>query len=54
MARRRTLPDAGIANPFGAIASAAMLLRYSGGLEREADEIEEAIQSVLNDGYRTR
>jgi 3-isopropylmalate dehydrogenase len=43
----------GIANPFGAIASAALLFRYSGGLEREAEEIEEAIGSVLNDGYRT-
>jgi 3-isopropylmalate dehydrogenase len=44
----------GIANPFGAIASAAMLLRYSGSLDREADDIEEAIQAVLSDGYRTR
>ena len=44
----------GIANPFGAIASAAMLLRYSGRLDCEADDIEEAIQVVLNDGYRTR
>lgn len=44
----------GIANPFGAIASAAMLLRYSGGLEQEADDIEEGIQFVLNAGYRTR
>jgi 3-isopropylmalate dehydrogenase len=44
----------GIANPFGAIASAAMLLRYGAGLEREADDIEEAIQLVLNAGYRTR
>jgi 3-isopropylmalate dehydrogenase len=43
----------GIANPFGAIASAAMLLRYSGGLEREADDIEAAIQAVLDAGYRT-
>ena len=43
----------GIANPFGAIASAAMLLRYSGGLEREADDIEGAIQAVLDAGYRT-
>ena len=43
----------GIANPFGAIASAAMLLRYSGQLEQEADEIEEAIRLVLNEGYRT-
>jgi 3-isopropylmalate dehydrogenase len=43
----------GIANPFGAIASAAMLLRYTAGLEREAEEIEAAIDSVLNAGYRT-
>src|SRR6185295_8863951 len=34
----------GIANPFGAIASAAMLLRHSGGLEHEAGDIEEAIR----------
>ncbi len=47
------IAGAGVANPFGAIASAAMLLRYSGGLEREADEVEEAIQFVLNAGYRT-
>lgn len=44
----------GTANPFGAIASAALLLRYSAGLEREAEEIEEAIQLVLNAGYRTQ
>ena len=43
----------GIANPFGAIASAAMLLRYSGGLEQEAETVEEAIRSVLKAGYRT-
>ncbi len=43
----------GTANPFGAISSAAMLLRYTGQLEQEADEIEEAIRMVLNEGYRT-
>lgn len=43
----------GLANPFGAIASAAMMLRYTGRLEQEADEIEEAIQVVLKAGYRT-
>src|SRR5688500_1993863 len=43
----------GIANPLGAIASAAMLLRYSGKLELQADNIEEAIRLVQNDGYRT-
>ena len=43
----------GVANPCGAIASAAMMLRHSAGLEREADDIELAIQHVLNAGYRT-
>ena len=43
----------GIANPFGAIASAAMLLRFSGRLEQQADNIEEAIRLVLRAGYRT-
>ena len=43
----------GIANPFGAIASAAMLLRYSAKLEREASAIEDAIRAVLNAGHRT-
>jgi len=47
------IAGSGTANPFGAIASAALLLRYSGDLEREADEIDEAIQFVLNAGYRT-
>lgn len=44
----------GVANPFGAIASSAMLLRYGAGLEREANDIDEAIQFVLGAGYRTR
>ena len=43
----------GIANPFGAIASAALLLRYSAKLEREANDIEDAIRAVLNAGHRT-
>lgn len=43
----------GIANPCGAIASAAMMLRYSLKLEQEASEIERAIQHVLEAGYRT-
>ena len=43
----------GLANPCGAIASAAMMLRHSAGLEREADDIELAIEHVLNAGYRT-
>lgn len=43
----------GIANPFGAIASAAMMLRHSAKLEQEACDIELAIEHVLEAGYRT-
>lgn len=43
----------GVANPCGAIASAAMMLRHSAGLDREATDIESAIQHVLEAGYRT-
>ena len=42
-----------IANPLAAIASAAMLLRYTGKNERAARAIEEAINWVLNKGHRT-
>jgi 3-isopropylmalate dehydrogenase len=44
----------GIANPLGAIASAAMLLRQTARLEEEAADIEAAIGVVLDAGYRTR
>ena len=43
----------GTANPCGAIASAAMMLRHSFDLEPEARDIELAIESVLEAGYRT-
>jgi len=43
----------GIANPLGAIASAAMVLRHSAGMQRYADDLETAIQDVLNAGHRT-
>jgi 3-isopropylmalate dehydrogenase len=43
----------GVANPLGAIASAALLLRYSAHLEQEARDVEEAIDTVLDAGYRT-
>ena len=43
----------GIANPCGAIASAAMMLRHSFNLEQEASDIELAIENVLEAGYRT-
>lgn len=41
------------ANPMATILSAAMLLRYSFNMEREAAEIETAVVKILNDGYRT-
>lgn len=43
----------GIANPLGAIASAALLLRYSARLEEEAQAVERAIRAVISAGYRT-
>ena len=42
-----------IANPIGAIGSAAMLLRHSLGLGAEADAVERAIERALSDGCRT-
>jgi 3-isopropylmalate dehydrogenase len=44
----------GIANPLGAIASVAMMLRHTMNLEKEAADVETAIQDVLEGGYRTR
>ena len=44
----------GIANPLAAILSAALLLRYSLGLEDEAQTIEGAVNKALAEGYRTR
>ena len=43
----------GIANPLGAIASAALLLRYTCKLDREAKLLDEAIGQVLSEGYGT-
>jgi 3-isopropylmalate dehydrogenase len=43
----------GIANPCGAIASIAMLLRHSLGLLEEADAVESAIATVITSGART-
>jgi 3-isopropylmalate dehydrogenase len=43
----------GIANPLGAIASIAMLLRHSAQMENEAADLETAIRQVLDDGHRT-
>jgi len=41
------------ANPIATILSAAMMLRYSFNLEKEADCIEEAVTKVLEQNYRT-
>ena len=43
----------GIANPIATILSAAMMLRYSFDLDKEADVIETAVKKVLEEGYRT-
>lgn len=42
-----------MANPIATILSAAMLLRYSFDMDREADAVEKAVQTVLTEGYRT-
>jgi 3-isopropylmalate dehydrogenase len=44
----------GAANPIGAIASVAMMLRLTAGLTREADALERAIDVALAAGARTR
>lgn len=42
-----------IANPIATILSAAMMLRFSFDLDKEADAVEAAVESVLKEGYRT-
>ncbi len=42
-----------IANPIATVLSAAMMLRYSFDLDKEADAMEQAVKQVLKDGYRT-
>ena len=41
------------ANPIGTILSAAMMLKYSFGMDAEAAAIETAVEQALNDGLRT-
>ncbi len=43
----------GIANPLGAILTAAMVLRHSANLEQDAQAVELAVRKVLEQGYRT-
>ncbi len=42
-----------VANPIATILSASMMLRYSFDLDKAADAIENAVQQVLKDGFRT-
>ena len=42
-----------LANPLGAILTGALILRHSGGLEKEAAAIENAVRKVLELGFRT-
>jgi len=43
----------GLANPLGAILTAALILRHSAGLEAEAAVIEAGVRKVLEQGFRT-
>ena len=43
----------GIANPLATILSVAMMLRITFGLATEADAIEQAVETILDEGYRT-
>ncbi|MET0485605.1 MAG: 3-isopropylmalate dehydrogenase [Candidatus Rokuibacteriota bacterium] len=52
-----TAPDIagqGIANPIAAVLSAAMLMRYSLNMGRDADCVDAAVSRVLEQGHRTR
>lgn len=42
-----------LANPIATVLSAAMMLRYSFDMDKEADAIEQAVRQVLAEGYRT-
>ena len=43
-----------VANPIAAILSFSMALRYSLDLDKEADNLDQAVQKVLDDGLRTK
>ncbi|GAB6065077.1 3-isopropylmalate dehydrogenase [Aquifex pyrophilus] len=43
----------GIANPIATILSAAMMLKYSFGMDKAHDLVEKAVEETLNQGYRT-
>ena len=41
------------ANPLATVASVALMLRFSFDLQKEAEDVESAIEKVLDNGYRT-
>ena len=43
-----------VVNPIATILSAAMMLKYSFGLDKEYEIIENAVRKTLKDGYRTQ
>lgn len=43
-----------IANPIATVLSVAMMLKYSLGLPKESEAIEDAVNAVLDGGYRTK
>ena len=48
-----TIAGKNIANPIATILSVAMMCRYSLALEKEAQTIENAVNDILSEGYRT-
>ena len=44
----------GIANPIASILSTSMMLKWSFGLDEEAEEIENAVNSLIDNGLRTK
>jgi 3-isopropylmalate dehydrogenase len=48
------IADKNIANPIASILSLSMALRYSLNLDKEADQLDLAVQNVLDDGLRTK
>ncbi|MDD5007410.1 MAG: 3-isopropylmalate dehydrogenase [Syntrophorhabdaceae bacterium] len=48
-----TLKGLNVANPIAIILSVALMLRYSFGLHQEAKSIEDSVDQVLREGYRT-
>ena len=43
-----------IANPIATVLSCAMMLKYTFGLEKESESIKQAVENILNDGFRTK